>query len=305
MDMGIFRYIPTVEGLVAEARTAAEQGFSSFWMPQIFGLDALTAFAVVAHEIPDITVGTGVVPVYRQHPMALAQQALTVSQISGGRLTLGIGLSHQIVVESMWGSSYARPLRYMTEFLEALVPMLAGETSSVTGEVVTSHGAIDIEAPAPRLLIAALGPKMLEVAGRVADGTVTWMVGPKTLAGHIVPSIGAAAEAAGRPPPETVASLPVCVTESPADARGRAAREFVMYGQLPSYRAMLDREGASGPEDIAVIGSADEVGEQLVGLRTAGVTAFAAAEFGTPDELAATREVMVSLLRASGNGRGS
>jgi len=144
--------------------------------------------------------------------------------------------------------------------------------------------------------VAALGPKMLELAGQVADGTVTWMVGPKTLAAHIVPSIKRAAEVADRPQPQIAAGLPVCVTDNPEKARDRAAELFIMYGGLPSYRAMLDREGAEGPEDISVIGSAAEVADRLVGLSESGVTTIAASEFGNPDELAATREVLVSLL---------
>ena len=296
MDIGIYTYVPTVDGLVAEVRSAADQGFTSFWMPQIFGLDTLSAYAAVAREVPDIDLGTAAVPIHRAHPMALAQQALTVSQLNGGRLALGIGLSHQVVVESMWGLSYDKPLRYMREYLQALLPMLSGEASSVDGQAVTSHGSLDVDAPAPQVLVAALGPKMLELAGRVADGTVTWLVGPNTLASHIVPSINRSAEAADRPAPQIAAGLPVCVTDNPEKARERAAEMLIMYGGLPSYRAMLDREGASGPEDIAVIGSAAEVADRLAGVSESGVTTIAASEFGNPDELAATRDVLVSLL---------
>lgn len=296
MNIGIYRYVPTVDGIVDEVRSAADQGFTSYWMPQIFGLDTLTTYAAVAREVPDIHLGTAAVPIYRQHPMALAQQALTISQVNGGRVILGIGLSHPVVVESMWGLSYEKPLRHMREYLEALLPMLSGEASSVDGEAVTSHGAVDLEAPAPQVLVAALGPRMLELAGRVADGTVTWLVGPKTLAAHIVPSINRAAEAADRPRPQITAGLPVCVTDNPERARERAAEMLIMYGGLPSYRAMLDREGASGPEDVAVIGTAADVAERLAGLGESGVTTIAASEFGNPDELAATRDVLVSLL---------
>ena len=137
---------------------------------------------------------------------------------------------------------------------------------------------------------------MLELAGRVGDGTDTWMVGPETLAAHIVPSINRAAEGADRPRPQIAAGLPVCVTDDLEKARERAAERFVMYGGLPSYRAMLDREGAGGPEDIAVIGSAAEVADRLAGVSESGVTTIAASEFGNPDELAATRDVLVSLL---------
>ena len=296
MNIGIYRYVPTVDGIIGEARSAADQGFTSFWMPQIFGLDTLTTYAAVAREVPEIHLGTAVVPIYRQHPMALAQQALTISQVNEGRVILGIGLSHPVVVESMWGLSYDKPLRYMREYLQALLPMLSGEASSVDGQAVTSHGSLDVDAPAPQVLVAALGPKMLELAGRVADGTVTWLVGPNTLASHIVPSINRSAEAADRPAPQIAAGLPVCVTDNPEKARERAAEMLIMYGGLPSYRAMLDREGASGPEDIAVIGSAAEVADRLAGVSESGVTTIAASEFGNPDELAATRDVLVSLL---------
>lgn len=196
----------------------------------------------------------------------------------------------------MWGLSYAKPLRHMREYLDALLPMLSGEASSVDGEAVISHGSVDVAAPAPQVLVAALGPKMLELAGRVADGTVTWMVGPKTLASHIVPSINRAAEAADRPQPQIAAGLPVCVTDNPEKARERVAEFLIMYGGLPSYRAMLDREGVNGPEDIAVIGSASEVADRLAGVSDSGVTTIAASEIGNPDELAATRDVLVSLL---------
>ena len=295
MDIGIFRYMPTVDAAVREVRTAADQGFGSFWIPQIFGLDALTTMAVIAREVPDIKLGTGVVPVYRQHPMALAQQALTVSQAAGGRLALGIGLSHQVVVESLWGLSYDRPLRYMREYLAALTPLLEGEQVAATGEVVSAMGAVEVAAPRPELLVAALGPRMLELAGRVTDGTVTWMVGPKTLAEHIVPTINRAASAAERPAPQVAVSLPVCVTDHPDGARERASAEFLMYGTLPSYRAMMDREGVAGPEDLAIIGGADQVAERLDGIAAAGATTFAASEFGNLDELAATRDLLVSL----------
>lgn len=297
MDIGIFTTaLNSVDDLVADANKVQEAGFSSMWAAQIFGVDALTAIAVAAREVPDLHFGTDVVPVYRQHAMMLAQQALTVSQVAPGRLTLGIGLSHQIVVESMWGLSYERPLRYMREYLDGLLPLLNGEAASVGGEVVTARGELGVAAPAPRLMLAALGPKMLELAGRRADGTLTWMVGPETLANHIAPTINGAAAEAGRPAPAIGAGIPICVTDQVDAARARAAEEYAVYGQLPSYRAMLDREGLNGPEDLAVIGSADEIAERLNGLLSAGATSIMANEFGNPDERAATRAALASLL---------
>ncbi len=296
MDIGITGSATTVDELIERSRIAAEQGFSTFSIPQTFSLDALTAIAVASAVVPGIDFGTAVVPTYRQHPMMLAQQALTVSQVSDGRLVLGIGLSHQVVVEGMWGLSYEKPLRHMREYLDVLMPILEGEPANAAGEVITGRGAIDVAAPRPTVVLAALGPKMLELAGRVADGTATWMVGPATLKDHTVPVMAAAAEAADRPAPRVLVSLPVCVTDNVGAARAKAATDFAIYGQLPSYRAMLDREGAGGPEDVAIIGHADEVATRIAGLFDAGATMFTAAEFGDSDELAATRDLLISLL---------
>lgn len=296
MELGIFTTaLGSVDELVAQAKVVRDQGFSSMWAAQIFGVDALTAIAVAAREVPDLHFGTDVVPVYRQHPMMLAQQALTVSQVAPGRLTLGIGLSHQVVVEGMWGMTYERPLRYMREYLDALSPLLDGEPARASGDVVVARGELGVAAERPQLMLAALGPKMLELAGRASDGTLTWMVGPETLSNHIAPIINESAQAAGRPAPKIGAGLPICVTDDVEDAKARAAQEYAVYGQLPSYRAMLDREGLGGPEDLAVIGSAELVEERLNGMVAAGATTVLANEFGNPDERAATRELLAGL----------
>ena len=296
MQIAVFGFAPTIEALTHELKTTRGQGFASYWMPQIFGLDALTALAVAAREVPDIEVGTSVIPTYPRHPMMLAQQALTTQQAIGGRLALGIGLSHKPVVEGMWGYPFDKPVRHMREYLSALVPLLRDKRTSFGGETIVSRGQIEVEAPAPPVLVAALGPQMLKLTGQMADGTITWMVGPRTLAELTVPTIGEAAQAAGRSAPRIVAGVPICVTEQPDAARERAARDYADYGQLPSYRAMLDHEGLGGPQDLALIGTADEVASRIETFREAGVTTLAASEFGSPDERAATRQLLVSLL---------
>ncbi|MCP3934358.1 MAG: LLM class F420-dependent oxidoreductase [Actinomycetia bacterium] len=296
MDIAIFGFSPTIEALETELRTASDQGFSSFWIPQVFGLDVLTAIAAAARSVPEIELGTSVIPTYPRHPMMLAQQALTTQQAIGGRLALGIGLSHQPVVEGMWGIDFSKPVRHMREYLTALMPLLHDKGTSFGGEVITSRGQIDIDAPPPQVLVAALGPQMLKVTGRLADGTITWMVGANTLADLTVPTITAAAEAAGRPAPRIVTGVPICLTDDVEEARNRAATEFAIYGQLPSYRAMLDREGLEGPADLAIIGSADQLAERVDAFRSAGVTTLAMSEFGTRDERAATREFLRTLL---------
>ena len=244
MRIGIFGGAAVDQGLDAVRRAAAgaeSEGFASFWLPQIFGLDALAALTLIGAETPRIELGTAVVPTYPRHPITLAAQALTVQAASGGRLTLGIGLSHQFVIEAMFGYSFDRPARHMDEYLRALVPLLHGENADVDGETVRTHAQISVPGTeAPSLLVAALGPRMLQLTAERADGTITWMTGPRTLEEFTVPTLRAAATAAGRPEPRVAVGLPICVTDDPDGARARAAQIFEVYGHLPSYRAMLE-----------------------------------------------------------------
>jgi F420-dependent oxidoreductase-like protein len=287
----------TIDDVVADARQAETDGFASYWLPQIFGMDAISVLAIVGREVPRIDLGTAVVPTYPRHPMMLAQQALTTQAASGGRFILGIGLSHQIVIEGMFGMSFEKPARHMREYLSILVPLLQGADAAFDGKTLSAHGSVNVaDAPPCPVLLAALAPRMLELAGAVADGTITWMTGPATLADHTIPSINKAASAAGRPAPRVCASLPVCVTDDAAGARARAADEFAVYGMLPSYRAMLDREGAAGPADVAIVGDAATVTAAVTQLGDIGVTDFAPALFGSRADRLATREVLTALL---------
>ena len=274
-----------LDDLVTRARGAAEDGFPSIWVPHMFGLDALIALAVVGREVPDIEVGTAVIPTYPRHPLLMAQQALTTQAATGGRLALGIGLSHKVVIETMLGYSYDRPARHMREYLEVLLPALRQETVNVDGDTLRAHGGISIPGAAPcPVLLAALAPRMLALAGGVADGTVTWMTGARTVADHVVPALAAAAAEAGRPSPRVAVGLPICVTDDVDAVRRRAARAFTLYGQLPAYRAMLDREGAEGPADVVVCGDEASVRAQLGAFEDAGATDFLASEFARSDE---------------------
>ncbi len=283
----------TIDDVVADAKAAEASGFSSYSLPQIFGLDAMSVLAVLGREVPRIELSTGVVPTYSRLPVTMAQQALTVQATSGGRFVLGIGLSHQIVIEQMWGLSFEKPLRHMREYLSILLPLLNDRAVAFSGETMSMQGNLGVtDVPAPPVLIAALGPKMLELAGTVADGTVTWMTGPNTLATYTVPTITAAAERAGRSAPRISVSLPICITEDPDGARERAGAVFQVYGFLPSYRAMLDREGAGGPADVAIVGDEATVEKALGQLADAGVTEFVAATFGTGEEVDRTRSFL-------------
>ena len=270
-----------VDLFVERVRDCRQAGFPAVWAPQIFGLDALTAIAIAGREVPDIEFGTAVVPTYPRHPMALALQALTTQSATKGRLSLGIGLSHKPVVENMWGISFDKPARHMQEYLSALVPMLRDKTSSFTGETITSLGQLTIDADidAPPVLLAALGPRMLKLAGSLADGTITWMTGPKTVGAHIVPHITQAADEAGKPSPRVVVGLPVAVTDDENAAREAAAKVFAVYGYQPSSRAMLDREGAEGPPSVVIAGDESSVRAQIEHVFTQGATELMAAPF--------------------------
>jgi 5,10-methylenetetrahydromethanopterin reductase len=287
--------------LTDQLRHAADDGFASAWMSNIFGLEALTALAVAGSHVPGIELGTAVIPTYPRHPAVLAQQALTTALAIGpDRLTLGIGLSHKIVIEDMYGYSFDRPAIHMREYLSVLLPLLDGQPVSVDGSSVSAHIGLSVARPGQvRVLVAAMAPRMLRLAAEQAAGTVLWMTGPATVRDYIVPAITEAAQAAGRPSPRVVCLLPVCVTADPAAARARAAEEFAIYGQLPSYRAMLDREGAAGPADVAIIGDEDTATAQIMALAEAGATDFVAIEFGHgEDERRRTRSLLKQVIAA-------
>jgi F420-dependent oxidoreductase-like protein len=268
----------SLDQLVAQAQRAEAAGFATFWLANIFSYDAITAQAVVGRATRRIELGTAVVPSYPRHPLAMAQQALTANAAAGGRFTLGIGLSHKLVIEDMLGLSYAHPARHMSEYLAALAPLLRGEPADHKGEEYRVRAALSVPGGAPvRLLVAALGPALLRLAGRHADGTITWMTGVKTLASHIAPTLRRAAQEAGRPAPRVVAGLPIALVRDVAAARETASKQFAIYGQLPSYRAMLDREGAATPGEVALLGDEQALRAGLARLRDAGVTDFDAA----------------------------
>ena len=292
MELGIFGSSRNIDDLKKQVQEANNLGYSTFWTPQIFNLDALTALAVIAESVEDIRLGTSVIPTYPRHPMMLAQQALTVNQVSNGRLDLGIGLSHKPVVEGMWGISFDAPVGHMSDYLQILMALLHDGTISYGGKHLTSRGGIDVPADAPPVLVAALGPQMLKLVGRVADGTVTWMTGPETIRNHISPVINAAAEEAGRPVPQVIAAVPVCITSDLDMAEEYAKRDFGFYGDLPSYRAMLEREGLANSWDIALSGSFEQVADGLQKYSDSGGTQVVAAVYG-PDE---AREQTVSEL---------
>jgi len=267
----------TLDDMIGNARRIEAAGLDNVWMANIFGLDAISTLGFIGREVPRIGLGTAVTPTYPRHPTAIAQQALTTAAATGGRFSLGIGLSHKVVIEDMLGLSYDRPARHMREYLEVLMPLVRGETVNHDGEQYRVHGmAINVPGSGNMpVLVAALGPVMLKIAQELADGTITWMVGPKTLAGHIAPSIG--------PDATIVAGMPIVLTTNVDRAKEVIARELQIYGQLPSYRAMLDREGVAGPADIAIVGDENALRSGIKRMQDAGVTDFNAAIINSED----------------------
>jgi F420-dependent oxidoreductase-like protein len=274
----------TIDDFIAQVKRAEEQGYASAWVANIFGFDAINVLALAGRETSRIELGTAVVPTLPRHPVAIAQQALTTQAASGGRFILGIGLSHKIVIENMLGMSYTKTAEHMREYLSVLRPLLNGQPASFNGDHYRVNAGLQMAGASPvPILVAALGPRMLKVAGELADGTLTWMTGPKTLAEHIVPTIRAAASAAGRPQPRVVASLVISLTNDVEGAKAKASEGLKIYGTLPSYRAMLDREGAPDPGDVTIAGDEKALDAALQQLEEAGVTEFAASLFPTDE----------------------
>ena len=281
--------VNTVEGQVQSVINAENDGFDGIWFGQIFGPDVLTVLALAGQKTSRIELGTSVVPTYPRHPHMLSAQALTVQAASNGRFNLGIGLSHAPVVEGMWGLSYDRPAVHMREYLSVLLPLIREGRVSFSGDFFRVNATVQVPVPKPLpVLIAALAPVMLRMAGEMTDGTITWMVGPKALEGHIVPRITKAANEAGRPAPRVVVGLPIAVTDDPEGAKERAARSFQVYGTLPNYKRMLDIEGVGGPADVAIVGTESEVEKQLRDLASAGATDFLAGIFPVGDDVQAS-----------------
>ena len=268
----------TLDGLVARAKDLEARGFHSLWMANIFGLDAIGSQAIVGRETERIELGTAVVPTFPRHPVAIAQQALTTQAASGGRFTLGIGLSHKLVIEDMLGFSYDKPARHMREYLQVLGPLLRGEPAKFAGNQYRVNAALQVPGASPvPILVAALGDVMLKLAGSLADGTILWMTGPATIESHIAPKLRRAAEQAGRPAPRIVAGMPIVLTNDPDGARAWISQNLAMYGQLPSYRAMLDKEGVAGPAELAIVGDEKVLDAALERLEAVGVTDLDAA----------------------------
>lgn len=265
----------TLDGMVVNAARTADAGMDGYWLPQLFGPEILTAIGIIGREVPDIELATGIVQSYSRNPMVLAQQALTVQQIVDGRLTLGVGLGHREAIEGLWNQSYDRPIGHLREFLDTLLSLLDGG-----GGLLQFEGT-----PAPPLVTAGLSPKLVDIAATRATGVMTWLLSPQSVRSWATDPMTEATAAAGRPDPRIVAGTFLSVTDDVPRVREDWSSTFDFHMSLSAYRAVLDRQGADHPIDVAPFGSAAEVEDTLHAYIEAGATDIAVSPVGNPDEV--------------------
>lgn len=299
----------SVEALVAPFRQLEADGFPSGWTGNHLNHDAMTVCALAGQATGTLELGTAVVPTYPRHPMVMAQQALTTNMACGGRFTLGLGLSHKFIVEGWQGLRWATPVRHLREYLRVLNALLDGELVNHDGEEYRVHlnnaPFTQLDVPGggrPRVLIAALGPGMLKVAGELSDGTSMFWCGPNYIERTAVPAITKAADAAGRPAPRIVAGIPLSVTADEEAARASCARVWEVYGRIYSYRKVIEAEGASGVADMAIVGDEASVRAQLKRLESIGVTDYNGAILPVPEDPDAPGRTYEFLKDVNANG---
>ncbi|BCM64803.1 putative monooxygenase [Streptomyces sp. EAS-AB2608] len=265
-----------IDTLVQLAREAHEAGLRSAWFGQTFSYDSPSLAAIVGREVPGLHVGTSAVPVFGRHPLLLAGQAQTAQAATGGRYHLGLALGTKQLTEAGFGIPYERPIRLLREFLTALRQLVETGSADFHGELLTATTPLPAtvpgaEPPVP-VLVAAMGPQALRVAGALADGILPYLAGPRALAEHIVPAVTAAAEAAGRPAPRIVAFVPGVVTADPEAVRESATEALAFYERFPSYQRVIELSGGTRAADLAVIGDEEAVAAEVRRYREAGAT---------------------------------
>ncbi|MGB3896600.1 MAG: LLM class F420-dependent oxidoreductase [Mycolicibacter sinensis] len=298
-----------VAKLIADIEWADAAGLDTAWMPQVpDDFDLLTMVALMACHSTRIELGTAVVPLQAQHPIALARQALSVNAISGGRLALGVGPSHHWIIRDMLGLPYDKPAAYTRDYLEVLNAALSGPGPvDVENDTFTVHNPTALGAePKMPVLVAALGPVMLQIAGEHADGTSLWMADEKAIAEHIAPKINKAAAEAGKPAPRIVAGIPVtlCANSEIEAAKERANRILAEAETSPNYQRLLDRGSARDVGDLCAAGDEESILKRFKQFADAGVTDLSVRLLpigANRDELIAskrrTREVIAELAK--------
>lgn len=286
------------EAVIRQAQQAEADGFSTLWYPGAVLGDPLVAIALAGRATSTIEFGTAVVQSYTCHPVLQANRFASVAAAIGtaGRLTLGVGPSHAPAMQPI-GFDYDTPGRHTDEYIQILAALLRGESVDVSGDefTVTAGPPALIDGEPIPVLVSALGPRLLRVAGQYGAGTILWMANAKAIEDHVAPRITTAAT--GRPAPRIVAGLPVAVHDDVAEARETAAREFVVYGTLPNYQRILTHGGITSPGDAAIVGNEASVAEQINALFDAGATDFWAAPMVVGDDRAGSRARTRALLQ--------
>jgi F420-dependent oxidoreductase-like protein len=264
-----------VDALIDQTRQAAEAGARSVWFTQLFDHDAIAMAALAGREVPDVEVGTAVVPLYARHPLVLASLAQTAQAATDGRFTLGVGLGVQSLLEPAYGMPYPPPIRHLRESLTVLGQALDGDRVRFAGGSVTANPPLETAVAGGEgveLIAAAMGPRALRVAGELADGTVTYLAGPRSLEETIVPELTKSAADFGRPAPRVLAAVPAVVTDDADVVRQIAAVHLAAYATIPSYQRVLAAEGVSHPVELALIGDENTVESGLRRYFDAGAT---------------------------------
>lgn len=265
-----------VDAVVDLAREAAGVGLRSAWFGQRLDYDATTLAALVGREVPELRVGTSAIPVFGRQPLLVAAGAATAQAATRGRFRLGLALGAKALVEGPFGVPYERPVARLREFLQALRPALETGRTDFRGELVTAttpawmSTALPGAEPAVPVLVAAMGPQALRVTGELADGVLPFLAGPRVLESRIVPTVVAAARAAGRPAPRIVALVAAVVTDDPDEVRATAAAQMGFYDAVPSYARVIAEERADRAADLALIGDERGVAAGLQRYRDAG-----------------------------------
>jgi F420-dependent oxidoreductase-like protein len=274
------RYREKVARLVDDAESAEKAGFTSIWVPQVPNdFDALTAIALMARTTSRIELATAVVPIQTRHPIAMAQQALSNQAVCEGRFTLGLGPSHHWIVTDMLGLPYDRPATLVRNYLEVLRAAFAGPGPvDVENDDYRVHNPLDITDVAPTpILLAALAPVMLRLAGELASGTILWMADERAIGEHVLPRITSAASSAGNPAPRIVAGVPVALcTNADVDAARAWANQALGHAEYsPNYQRLLEHGDATDVGDLLAAGDESAVVDRLCSFRDAGVTDLA------------------------------
>lgn len=299
MKIGLGGGATTVDRIVEQAVEAEADGFASVWYPSAVLGDPLAAIAVAGRATASIELGTAVLVTYAAHPLLTAARVGgTAAAMGRAGLVLGMGPSHDMAIEGAYGLSYAHVGRHTEEYARVVTAALRGEAVALDGDEFRVHASPPASPFPVPVLLGALAPRMLRVAGEVADGTITWMANRVALESHVVPRIRAAAAAGGRPAPRVVVGLPVAVHHDVDRAREDAARQYGFYGNLPNYARILQIGGIERSADACIVGDEESVTAQLRALVDAGATDVWAAIFPVGDDRGASRARTRTLLRA-------